>query len=74
MVGVLAFCNRLPGSIPRCAQEECSVAVLLCLGAGSASASDSEAGRILAQVGDVAVLLDPLGCMLRMAARDSLTA
>ena len=80
-VGVLAFCNRMPGSIGRCLVEECSVAVLLCLGADSASARD------------VAVLRDPLGspdaaerieCSVAvlyrekglpgMAARDSLTA
>ena len=51
----------MSGSSSRCVAEECSVAVLLCLGAESASESESEAGRILAQVDDVAVLRDPLG-------------
>ena len=51
----------MSGSSSRCVAEECSVAVLLCLGAESASESESEADRILAQVDDVAVLRDPLG-------------
>ena len=52
----------MSGSSSRCVAEECSVAVLLCLGAESASESGSEsAHRILAQVDDVAVLRDPLG-------------
>ena len=51
----------MSGSSSRCVAEEFSVAVLLCLGAESASESDSEADRILAQLDDVAVLRDPLG-------------
>ena len=51
----------MSGSSSRCVAEEFSVAVLLCLGVESASESDSEADRILAQLDDVAVLRDAIG-------------